>query len=64
MIISKWRFRSNKKPVELLEAMHKIVFPGEYGNGKEEGSFPDDREAWFELGKLIEQMFAQLKEGK
>lgn len=46
---------------ELWTAMHKIVVPGEYGLGNEEGSFDrDDKHAWEELGKLLDEMQSRL----
>jgi len=41
--------------LDLLDEMHKIVFPGEYGLGSEPESVPDDKAAWERLGKLIER---------
>lgn len=41
---------------EILEEMHMIANPGEYGLGSEPKSIPDnDKAAWERMGELIEE---------
>ena len=40
-----------KELSRILQAMHKIAFPGEYGLGDR----LTNKEAWIEIGKLIEE---------
>jgi hypothetical protein len=48
---------------EIQEDIRKIVFPGEYGLGKEPGSIPDDtKKAWERVGELVEELEDGLEE--
>lgn len=38
---------------QILEEMHKIAFPGEYGLGTEKTSIEDDKAAWVRMGELV-----------
>ena len=53
----------NKKQLQLIaDKMHKIAFPGEYGNGHEQGSYASDNKmAWVVMGRLIEQLYQEIK---
>lgn len=42
---------------QILEEMHEIMNPGEYGNGSEPESIPnDDKKAWETVGDLRDEL--------
>lgn len=53
-----------KRSTEILNEMHRIINPGEYGLGSEPISVPDsDKKAWERCGELLDELL-QLLEGE
>ena len=53
----------SRRTSEIIDEMHKIVCPGEYGLGTEKASVPhDDKKAWERMGELIDEMEAKVAE--
>ncbi len=52
----------NKQVKNLLWKMHKIVQPGEYGLGSEPRSVKDEKDAWEQVGNLLDEALKCLEE--